>query len=300
MKRAAKVSVLAVTVAILCLGLAEAQTGPKPGDRTLMAGVKPAGPIAAGPGYSIVLLTASMPYYAWGVGVPPSAGTIYVSGLGGVGGYSGGTVFTAASAPIWATAARFQKNYGFTCGDDYGHIYRLDAASHTLNLLTTVPGEPFITGLDVDPVDGTIYFVAEDYVDSYYHLYRMRKGSQTPKYMRRLPIEPYGISVVKDSLYLTDMWNGGVYRMPKRGGALTLIASGLDGPCDIVADGGGNLYLTEYWGGNIVAIKSGTGKLSRIATGFDGPMGIGVDAIGNIYFCEQTSDCLWMLQKYFK
>ncbi len=300
MKRVERVSILVLAMTILCLGLTRAQTGRKPSDRTPVAGAKPAGPIVTGPGYSAVLLSTSMPYYAWGVGVPPSAGTIYVGGYGGVGGYSGGAAFTAASAPIWVTAARFRQNYGFTCGDDYGHIYRLNVATHTLNCLATVPGEPFITGLDVDPADGTIYFVAEDYVNSYYHLYRLRKGSRTPKYMRRLPIEPYGVSIVKDSLYLTDMWNGGVYRMPKRGGALTPIASGLDGPCDIVADAGGNLYLTEYWGGNIVAIKSGTMQWTRIATGFDDPIGIGVDANGNIYFSEQVSYCLWMLQKYFK
>ncbi len=299
MNRMGKVSILVLAVAGLCFGLVQAQTGPKPSDRTPASAAGPAGPIVTGPGYSVVLLSSSMPYYAWGVGVPPSAGTIYVGGIGSVGAYSGGASFTVASAPIWVTAARFRQNYGFTCGDDYGHIYRLNAATHTLNRLATVPGEPFITGLEVDPADGTIYFVAQDYVNSYYHLYRMRKGSRTPKYMRRLPIEPYGVSVVKDTLYLTDMWNGGVYRMPKSGGALTLVASGLDGPCDIVADGGGNLYLTEYWGGTIVAIKSGTGKWSRIATGFDGPMGIGVDANGNIYFCEQASYCLWMLQKSF-
>ncbi|HEX4775040.1 MAG TPA: cadherin-like beta sandwich domain-containing protein, partial [Candidatus Saccharimonadales bacterium] len=67
------------------------------------------------------------------------------------------------------------------------------------------------------------------------------------------------------------------------GGSNVTIATGLNNPDGIAIDATGNLYVTNY-GSNIVdKIPAGTGTLVPIGSGFSGPSGIAVDTYGNVY-----------------
>jgi hypothetical protein len=284
-------SICIVSVCLLLVaGPAMAQTK-HPADRTVLPGALPAGPIITSVEYSLVLLASGLSSIR-GLGVPPPAGRIFVDDYGGeVYLYQNGS-FDPTGIGDEPFSGRYFKGYYF--GDYYGNIFKLvnGKAKH----LASMPGS-LISALAVDPANGCVYFAT---TWESMGIYKLRKGSSKPKLLLSIPFDCYGLALRGDALYISDYDSGNIYRMPKRGGSLRLLYSGLSGPCDLIFDQGGNLYIAEWNGGRVMAVKAGTADPVAIAEGFGYLFGIDLDKYGNVYFTEDDGGRLWMLQKSFK
>ncbi len=280
-----------VACLVLVAGLSLAQDR-KPADRTLSGTLPPAPtvPIVTSVEYSPILLASGISSIR-GLGVPPPAGRAFVCDFDGeVHLYDNGS-FYPTGVGYYPFSGRYFK--GFYFGDYWGNIYKL--VNGTAKLLAQMPGS-LISALTVDPANGCIYFATQW---ASYGIYKLRQGSSTPKLLLSIPFDCYGLAIKGDSLYVSDFFAGSIYRMPKKGGSLRPMYSGLIGPCDLIFDQGGNLYIAEWIGGRVMAVKAGTADPVPIAQGFAWLFGVDVDKYGNIYFTEDNGGRLWKLQKSF-
>ncbi len=284
-----------VLVVFVCLvlvagfGLAQDRS---PVDRALSGALPPtlAGPIVTSVEYSPILLASGISAIR-GLGVPPPAGRAFACDYDGdVHLYQDGS-FYPTGIGYFTFSGRYFK--GFYFGDYWGNIYKLVNGKATL--LAQMP-DSLISALTVDPANGCIYFAT---IWGSYGIYRLRPGSTTPKLLLSIPFSCYGLALRGDSLYVSGFDYGNIYRMPKKGGSLRLMYSGLIGPCDLIFDQGGNLYITEWNGGRVMGVKAGTADVVPIATGFYSLFGVDVDKYGNVYVTEDNGGRLWKLQRSF-
>ncbi len=201
--------------------------------------------------------------------------------------YSGGNLTQVLTSPTMLFASRYKGAY--YVGDINGNIFKLK--NNVLNLLASL-GSGYIAGLDVDS-NGDIYF----HENQNHVLYKLKKGSHTPTVLATTGISSWGVAVKGKILYFSDAYNGKIWSMPKKGGALTLLVSGLSTPTDIIADKKGNLYVAVQSSGSIAVIPKGTTTINYIGSGFAAPYYLGLDSKGNVYFSDFGTGTLWMLKK---
>jgi DNA-binding beta-propeller fold protein YncE len=200
-----------------------------------------------------------------------------------------GTLQAVPIPPDEFQASRY--NGGYFVGDDSGYIYQLKDGV-VLETLAWVPGAPgYITGLDVDPVTRSIYVIDYDSV------WVLPKGQTVPVLLKNLGFSSWGIGVRGNYLYISDFDNNRLWRMPKKGGNLTLYVSGLNGPSDVVADPKGNLFIAEGSGGSVAKIPAKTTKIKRIAWGMSWPYYLGLDSQGDVCVSDFVAGTVWMLMK---
>jgi hypothetical protein len=233
-------------------------------------------------------LLASGLNYPWGLGVFTGSSVLVNTGDNNLWRYLGGSKYLVLTSTHGLTASRM-SGLSYVTGDDRGNIYMLSGKS--LKLLTSIK-DGDIFGLDIDK-NGDVYFIDDDHQV----LYRLPRGSIVAVTVATLPFESYGVAVKGNTLYVSDFDGGNIYTLPKTGGSLTLFASGLDLPEDIVFDRMGNLYTSE-WYGNIAFIRAGSKAIKIIATGFENPLGLGIDMAGYLYFTDYGAGKLWMFKPY--
>ncbi len=241
------------------------------------------------PGYSAVLLASSLPAPR-GLGVFPKGrdvlfnteddSSLYRYRYGMV-----SFILTTSTEPLQASRYRG----GYYVGNNIGNIYKLKPEG-LQSIMLAVPG--WISALDVDPATGDIYFIAQGTV-----LFRLPKGSTIPVGLGNVPFESWGIAVRSNHLYISQYDTGLIYKMPKKGGALTVAFTGLNGPTDLVFNKEGDLFIAEYGGGSVAYIPCSFSSIKRIGWGFSEPYYIGVDLNDNVYFTDFGTYSLWLLKK---
>ena len=292
MKRSVSIVVLCLFLLVAGFAFAQEISFLNPGPSGAVPPV-PASPVAQSPEYTPILL-ASGHTGIRGLGVPGPAGRIFVTtAYGYLYLYQNGSMQNTGMGLGGFSGHYFQ---GYYWGDKDGSIYRL--VNGKVTHLATLPGMPsLIDALTVDPANGSVYFSAGNSV--FNGIYVLRKGSSTPKLLLSLPIPnpSYGLAINGDLLYFGDYYGGAIYRIPKRGGRVRLVCSGLAQPARMVFDKGGNLYIAEFGGGRILAVKAGTTDPTVIAlSAFIGA--VAVDGNGNVYFGTNAGQ-LWKLQRSF-
>lgn len=261
----------------------------KPVKKVIVAPTLPLMPSTV-PGYDAQLLGSGMDD-PWGVGVLPKGRDAFVndSGDNTLWRYRYGTFSQIMTTGTSLEAGRYRGRY--YVGDNLGHIYKFKAGVGLESIMFAVPGP--IMALDVDPANGDIYFIANGNVP-----FRLPKGSQFPVGLGIvLPNQSYGIAVRSRHLYISQYDTGLIYRLPKKGGALTVAFSGLNGPTDLVFNKDGDLFVAEYNGGSIAHIPSTFSSIKRIAWGFIEPFTLGVDLNDNVILVDNGAAELWLLKK---
>jgi DNA-binding beta-propeller fold protein YncE len=285
---------LCVVPFALALTQVQARSGDPVDRNPALRGVPPGVQIvlpSTAPGYKIITLASGL-MSPRGVGVKPSGAYVYVCTEDdySLWVYHDGAIHRLLTMPS-PDAALHASRYraGYIAGSDLGQVIKFaGGAGH--NLLA-VPYSDVITALDVDRSNGDIYFAVTSEV------YRLPKGQNTAVHITTLPDTTWGLAVRGSQLYISQSIEGLIYRMPKSGGPLTTIASGLTGPCDLGFDGAGNLYVCDFNGGTIERLRAGTWARKTIVWDLGFPYYLGLDSKGNIYFSDFERGILYKVKK---
>lgn len=99
---------------------------------------------------------------------------------------------------------------------------------------------------------------------------------------------PTSLALDADNIYWTDQY-GGVFSMPKRGGAtVTYAPADYTSPCESIAVDSSNVYWTNADSGEVMAVPKGGDAPEPLATEQDFPVGIATD--GTFVFWLNAGD----------
>ncbi len=243
------------------------------------------------PGYKIIPLATGLKSPR-GVGVKPLGDRIYVCTEDdfSLWAYHDGAIHHILTMPTLNDAlhaSRYRK--GYFAGSDEGQVFKVIGGT-AMGFLSS-PYLDSITALDVDKSNGDIYFAVT------LNIYRLSKGQTTATHIVTLPDTTWGLAVRGSQLFISQSIEGLIYQMPKSGGSLTTIASGLVGPCDIAFDSAGNLLVCDFNGGTIEKLHAGTWVRRTIVWDLVAPYYLGLDSHGNIYFSDFEAGVLYKVKK---
>lgn len=89
-------------------------------------------------------------------------------------------------------------------------------------------------------------------------------------------VHAWRLALDDERLYATDNAGDRVFALPKRGGPVTLLASGWDGPASVAVDAT-HVYFTTEYGGELVRVAKSGGPAEVLSSGHDYPHGVAVD-----------------------
>jgi len=249
-------------------------------------------------GYRAAVMAEGL-YYPDAIAVSSRGDSIYF-GEGG-----SGDIFRLLNQKIASTPVSFDDvevarlRNAFYVGDDYGEIYKLGpAGKYQHQASTPAPFDVYVSGLDIDPVSGAIYYVVNSWDDYESALFKLPAGSDTPIYLDSWEEDPsWGLAVKGKYLYVTDYYSDSLWSFSLESGDWEEIVTGLGGPTDICFDKLGNLFVAGYSDGTIYRIKAGTWAVSTIADGLYEPFRLQLDASNRIYFTDYGAGIIWKLFK---
>ena len=105
---------------------------------------------------------------------------------------------------------------------------------------------------------------------------------------------PAGIATDGTNLYVADTLNNAIRKIFISTGAVTTIATGLNGPQGITIDTSNNLYVADTQSGKIFAI-SASGVKSTVSSGFNNPAAITFDGT-NLYVANSGAGTIVQLK----
>jgi gliding motility-associated-like protein len=85
------------------------------------------------------------------------------------------------------------------------------------------------------------------------------------------------------NIYVADLDQKAIKKIPAGGGDLVVLASGLVNPIGVAVDGSGNIFVADNGSNTIRKVPSGGGTSIVIGSGFNSPYGIATDKAGYIY-----------------
>ncbi len=91
------------------------------------------------------------------------------------------------------------------------------------------------------------------------------------------------------NVYVTDIINDAVKKIPAGGGPVTTIGTGFALPLALAADAAGNVFVTDGINNTVTEIPAAGGAAVHIGSGYSRPNGIALDAAGNIYVSNSMS-----------
>jgi Low-density lipoprotein receptor repeat class B len=98
------------------------------------------------------------------------------------------------------------------------------------------------------------------------------------------PVNPHGIAIDANNVYFTTYGDNTVMSVPKAGGTLMPIATGVQLP-SIIAVSGTTLYWTNWTDGTVTSAAVTGGTVTTLVSGLNAPFGLTVDST-NVYFAE--------------
>ena len=126
-----------------------------------------------------------------------------------------------------------------------------------------------------------VYFTADNAV------HQIPAGQPKPRALAPSQVDAYGVAAWGDHAYFTRYSKRGeVARVPLSGGAVQVLASGLNHPSNVAVDSAG-VYVTVQNAGTVIRLPHAGGVAEVLATGIDLPTGIVVDQ-GWLYFTAQN------------
>jgi len=107
---------------------------------------------------------------------------------------------------------------------------------------------------------------------------------------------PTGVAIdAAGNVYVADLANAAVKKIPAGGGAPVSIGAGFTVPEGVAVDAAGNVYVTDNSANTVKKIAANGGATTTIATGFNGPVGVAVDAAGNVYVGDNGNNQVKMI-----
>lgn len=104
---------------------------------------------------------------------------------------------------------------------------------------------------------------------------------------------PGGLTVdAAGNVYVADVNNSEVKKIPAGGGTPVIIGSGFSFPSDVKLDAAGNIYVADKSNNAVKKIPVGGGPPITIGDGFNFPTALAVDALGNVYVADQGNNAI--------
>jgi gliding motility-associated-like protein len=106
-------------------------------------------------------------------------------------------------------------------------------------------------------------------------------------------VNPNGVAVdAAGNVYVADVGNNAVKKIPAGGGAVVSLGSGFSSPAGVAVDAAGNVYVADYGNNAVKEIPAGGGAVVSLGSGFNQPFGVAVDAAGNVYVADYGTNAV--------
>ncbi len=103
--------------------------------------------------------------------------------------------------------------------------------------------------------------------------------------------QPFSVAVDGvGNLFIADLGNNRVVKVPANGGTQTTVGTGLNGPQGVAVDGAGNLFIADWGNNRVVEVPANGGPQIRVGTGLNGPIGLAVDGAGDIFIADSHNN----------